>query len=183
MAQKFEKRKPIDSDNAYGLRKELVIPDGHVPFYEVILLNSLEDVRRAIIHSDDGGLASLQALYCALPSEIRSMFSDLPGEIEYQGRVRYGVRRSIGRRKMTLPASNIPRLEYNPSSGRIEEKFDKPRTILAPYLKPDRKFVIDCTPRQVKRQFVMTWFIKIFNVLEARGLLAKSRYELIGGEE
>jgi len=171
-------------DNGDNIRRELILQGGeNVPFLQVVVLNAIEDCRRAIKDAEDGGLASLLALWSVLPREQRAQFADLPGEIMYQGRVHYLVRRPAGRlSKHTIPANPIPRLEYSPEQGRIIEVYNQAQTITVRHARPAKVYVEDTTPRQTKRQFVMVRFIQILDILDDAGLLRKSRAEYIGGE-
>jgi hypothetical protein len=172
-----------DNNNEHKLRREVIRQSGeHVPFMQVVLLNAIEDTRRAMANADDAGLSALNSLYCVLPKDIRAMFPDLPGEIIHQGRVRYYATSHLTRKKMTFGGDDVT-LEYNPKSGKIEEKRSEPRTYNVPHRRTTTIHVENVTSRQVKRQFVMEWFTKILDVLEAEGLLEQSRVELIGGDD
>jgi hypothetical protein len=132
-------------------------------------------------NADDAGLSALNSLYCVLPTDIRAMFKDLPGEIIYQGRVRYYATSHLERKKMTFGGGQAI-LAYDPKTGKIEEKRTEPKTYNVPHNRITAWHLEDVTPKQVKRQFVMDWFTKILDVLEAEGLLQQSRVELMGGD-
>ena len=173
----------INRDNGHGIREELIRQGSeHVPYMQVVLCQGIEDVRRAIVNSEDGGLSALDGLYCILPSEVRVMFSDLPHEILYEGRVRsyYTIHRKR-HGKITVGGNDV-KLEYSPSSGKIEEIRSKPRTYDG-YKQVKTLHVEYVTPKQSKRQFVMEWFTKILDVLESKGLLQQTKVELVGNED
>jgi hypothetical protein len=172
-----------DRHNRDGIREEVVRQGAeHVPFMAVILCQAIEDCRRAIVNAEDGGLSALDGLWTVLPTDIRAIFKDLPGEIVYQGRVRYYATSHLTRKKMTFGGGQAV-LEYDPKTGKIEERRTEPKTYNVPHKRITTWHVENVTPKQVRRQFVMEWFTKIMDVLESKGLLQQTRIELLGNED
>jgi hypothetical protein len=165
-----------------GIREEVVRQGSeHVPFMQVILCQGIEDCRRAVVNAEDGGLRALEGLWAVLPTDIRAMFKDLPGEIADQGRVQYYATSHTKRKKMTFGGNDV-KLAYSPSSGKIEETRSEPKTYSVPHT-VRTWHVENIVSKRARRAFVIDSFVKIMDVLEAKGLLQQTRIELLGNED
>jgi hypothetical protein len=169
-------------DRHDGIREEVVRQGSeHVPFMQVVLCQAIEDCRRAVVNAEDGGLAALEGLYCVLPSDIRATFKDLPAEITDQRRVQYYATSHTKRKKMTFGGNDV-KLAYSPSSGKVEETRSEPKTYNVPHT-VWTWHVENVVSKRARRAFVMEWFMRIMDVLEAKGLLQQTRIELLGNED
>lgn len=168
-------------DGPDGLKREL-ITDEHIP-YQLVLMNGIEDVRKGIAFNDDGGLGALLSLYSVLPSKIRSQFDGLPEEIFYKLRVKVFSKPVYHMRKFTSSPSKIPWTEWSPEQGKfVTTEPGDPKTVQLRVHAGTKTVEYLATSRTERREFAMTKLMAIIDVLEAEGILWKSRLELVGGE-
>jgi hypothetical protein len=166
-----------------------VVTSGRVP-YELVLMRRIDALGQGIISSDDGGVSAGLALVNTLPSQI---YEQLKAEgyvkdIEKYLSLRITIRREVHKQKRHIPPST--HLEPKMLDGAIIGGMGtetvvadgKGKTAFVPVsnYKLHQEF---WSTKGAQREFASRLLRRIIDLLDAAGILWRTRIEKIGSDD
>lgn len=162
-------------------KRELMTTE-HIP-YALIIFNAIEEVRKGIVHHEDAGVGALLGLHTVLPAKIRKQLPGLVDEILKYSRLRITYRKVLRKKRQYRPPIYGTEEHQDPSGLWHDERVQNTKggsvLVTVASHKLDKEYQ---TTRSAQREFVYTTLMRIIDILDAEGILWRSRMELIGGE-